>query len=117
VREDPPLHVAVPVDPFTNFGWDEVFIPFVSHYRPLWMAFGIIALYIGIAIGISTWLHWLQVVETFARVDIAPLRTGCCTWNRDRKRHGHLVGYYNLLVQYCPSWNAALESADEAFKC
>src|SRR5258708_2080204 len=52
------VHVlAVWIDPFTNFGWNEVFIPFVSHYRPLWMAFGIVALYLGIAIGISTWLR------------------------------------------------------------
>jgi predicted ferric reductase len=52
------VHIlAVWVDPFTSFGWNEVFIPLVSHYRPLWMAFGIIALYIGIAIGISTWLR------------------------------------------------------------
>src|SRR5260370_41056486 len=49
--------VAVWIAPFTNFGWNEVFIPFVSHYRPLWMAFGIVALYLGIAIGISTWLR------------------------------------------------------------
>ena len=52
------VHVlAVWIDPFTNFGWSEVFIPFVSHYRPLWMALGIVALYLGIAIGISTWLR------------------------------------------------------------
>jgi predicted ferric reductase len=52
------VHVlAVWVDPFTRFGWNEVFIPFVSHYRPIWMALGIIALYLGIAIGISTWLR------------------------------------------------------------
>ncbi|HEY4032448.1 MAG TPA: ferric reductase-like transmembrane domain-containing protein [Ktedonobacteraceae bacterium] len=52
------VHIlAVWVDPFTSFGWDEVFIPFVSSYRPLWMAFGIIAFYIGIVIGISTWLR------------------------------------------------------------
>jgi predicted ferric reductase len=52
------VHIlAVWIDPFTNFGWSEVFIPFVSHYRPLWMAFGLIAFYIGIAIGVSTWLR------------------------------------------------------------
>jgi methionine sulfoxide reductase heme-binding subunit len=52
------VHVlAVWVDPFTHFGWNEVFIPFVSHYRPVWMALGIVALYLGIAIGISTWLR------------------------------------------------------------
>ena len=52
------VHVlAVWIDPFTHFGWNEVFIPFVSHYRPIWMALGIVSLYLGIAIGISTWLR------------------------------------------------------------
>jgi methionine sulfoxide reductase heme-binding subunit len=49
--------LAVWVDPFTHFGWNEVFLPFVSHYRTAWMASGIVALYLGIAIGISTWLR------------------------------------------------------------
>jgi hypothetical protein len=52
------IHVlAVWIDPFTHFGWNEVFIPFLSHYRPIWMAFGIVALYLGLAIGLSTWLR------------------------------------------------------------
>ena len=52
------VHVlAVWVDPFTHFGWSEVLIPFASYYRPIWMAFGIVALYLGIAIGISTLLR------------------------------------------------------------
>src|SRR5437868_6576664 len=52
------VHVlAVWIDPFTSFGWNEIFIPLASHYRPEWMAFGIVALYLGIAIGISTWLR------------------------------------------------------------
>jgi|SRR5579863_2872833 len=52
------VHVlAVWVDPFTKFGWSEVFIPFASHYRPLWMALGIVAFYLGLAIGLSTWLR------------------------------------------------------------
>src|SRR5437899_4737413 len=52
------VHVlAVWVDPFTRFGWNEVFIPLASHYRPEWMALCIVALYLGIAIGISTWLR------------------------------------------------------------
>jgi predicted ferric reductase len=52
------VHVlAVWIDPFTRFGWNEIFIPFVSHYRAIWMALGIVALYLGIAIGISTWLR------------------------------------------------------------
>jgi predicted ferric reductase len=52
------VHVlAVWVDPFTRFGWKDIFIPFLSNYRTFWMALGIIALYLGIAIGISTWLR------------------------------------------------------------
>jgi predicted ferric reductase len=52
------VHVlAVWIDPFTHFGWNEVFIPLASHYRPEWMALGIVALYLGIAIGISTLLR------------------------------------------------------------
>lgn len=52
------IHIlAVWIDPFTRFGWSEVFIPFVSHYRTLWMALGIISLYLGLAIGLSTWLR------------------------------------------------------------
>lgn len=52
------IHIlAVWVDPFTRFGWNEIFIPFASHYRAIWMALGIVAFYIGIAIGISTWLR------------------------------------------------------------
>jgi len=52
------LHVlAVWLDPFTHFTWVEMLIPFTSYYRPIWMALGIVALYLGIAIGISTWLR------------------------------------------------------------
>ena len=52
------VHIlAVWIDPFTHFGWNEVLIPLASHYRPAWMAFGIVALYLGIAIAISTWLR------------------------------------------------------------
>ncbi len=52
------IHVlAIWLDPYTNFGLNEILIPFASHYRPVWMALGIVALYLGIAIGISTWLR------------------------------------------------------------
>ncbi len=52
------VHVlAAWIDPFTKFGWNEIFIPFASYYRSEWMAFGIVGLYLGIAIGISTWLR------------------------------------------------------------
>lgn len=52
------IHIlAVWIDPFTKFGWSDVFIPFLSSYRTFWLALGIIGLYLGIAIGISTWLR------------------------------------------------------------
>ena len=52
------IHVlAVAIDPYTAFGLNEILVPLASHYRPLWMAFGIVALYLGLAIGLSTWLR------------------------------------------------------------
>jgi hypothetical protein len=85
------VHIlAVWIDPFTSFGLNEVLIPFVSHYRPIWMALGIIALYLGIAIGISTllrpyigykvWrgLHVLTIV-IFALVLVHGIATGSDT--------------------------------------
>ena len=52
------VHIlAVWIDPFTHFGLNEILMPFASHYRPVWMALGIVAFYLGIAIGISTWLR------------------------------------------------------------
>src|SRR6266852_5338575 len=49
--------LAVIADPFTHFGLNEILIPLASHYRTEWMALGILALYLGIAIGISTLLR------------------------------------------------------------
>jgi predicted ferric reductase len=52
------IHIlAVWIDPFTHFGWNEVLIPLASHYRSLWMALGIVGLYLGLAIGLSTWIR------------------------------------------------------------
>lgn len=68
------IHVlAVWVDPFTRFGWAEVFLPFVSHYRPLWMAFGIVALYLGIAVGISSWIRPLIGYKWWRKLHILTL--------------------------------------------
>lgn len=65
--------VAVWVDPFTQFGWQEVVLPFTSHYRPLWMALGIVALYLGLAIGLSTWLRSLIGYRWWRRLHVATL--------------------------------------------
>ena len=68
------IHVlAVWIDPFTNFGWNEIFIPLASHYRPVWMAFGIVGLYLGIAIGISTWLRSLIGYKWWRRLHVLTL--------------------------------------------
>lgn len=85
------VHIlAVWVDPFTKFGWNEVFLPFVSHYRPIWMALGIVALYLGLAIGLSTWIRprigyrwWRRLhiltIGIFALATIHGLGTGSDT--------------------------------------
>jgi predicted ferric reductase len=52
------VHVlAVLVDPYIKFSWADTLVPFVSQYRAPWLALGIVAMYVGIAIGISTWLR------------------------------------------------------------
>lgn len=49
--------MAVWIDPFTVFKAVEVLLPGVSHYRPLWIGFGIVAAYLGLAVMLSTWLR------------------------------------------------------------
>jgi DMSO/TMAO reductase YedYZ heme-binding membrane subunit len=52
------VHVlAVLVDPFTRFGLAEVLVPFASHYRPVWMSLGIVALYLLLAVWLSSQLR------------------------------------------------------------
>jgi DMSO/TMAO reductase YedYZ heme-binding membrane subunit len=52
------VHVlAVLVDPFTRFGLTEVLVPFASHYRPVWMGLGIVALYLLLAVWLSSRLR------------------------------------------------------------
>ncbi len=68
------VHVlAVWLDPFTAFGWSEVFIPLVSHYRAIWMAFGIVALYLGLALAASVWLRPYIGYEWWRRLHVLTL--------------------------------------------
>ena len=68
------IHVlAVTLDPFTHFGLNEVLLPFVSHYRPVWMAFGIVALYLGLAIGLSTWIRPIIGYKWWRRLHVLTL--------------------------------------------
>lgn len=68
------VHVlAVWVDPFTRFGLSELWVPLVSHYRPLAMALGIVGLYLGLAIGLSTWLRPIIGYQLWRRLHILTL--------------------------------------------
>lgn len=49
--------LAIWIDGYTHFSWIEVFVPFVSSYHTPWMALGILAFYLGLAIGMSTWFR------------------------------------------------------------
>jgi len=52
------VHVlAVLFDRFTRFGLAEVLVPLASHYRPLWMGLGTVALYLLLAVWISSKLR------------------------------------------------------------
>ena len=76
------VHVmAVAVDPFTHFGLTAVLVPFASHYRPVWMGLGIVALYLLLAVWVSSRLRrrighrlWRQIhVLAFAVYGAATL--------------------------------------------
>ena len=70
--------LAVWLDPFTRFNWNEIFIPFASHYRTTYMALGIIAAYLALAVWISTQIRpWI----------------GYAVW---RRLHGLAFGAYLL---------------------
>ncbi|HYR13636.1 MAG TPA: ferric reductase-like transmembrane domain-containing protein, partial [Mycobacterium sp.] len=63
--------VTAVVDPFTALGWQAAVIPFSSSYRRLWLGLGVVAVYLLVAIvvtsllrpffGHSAWraVHWL----------------------------------------------------------
>jgi Ferric reductase like transmembrane component len=76
------IHVlAVAVDPFTHFGLAAVLVPFASHYRPIWMGLGLVALYLLLAVWVSSRLRtrighrlWRQIhVLAFAVYTAATL--------------------------------------------
>ena len=85
------IHVlAVLVDPFTRFGLVEVLVPLASHYRPLWMGLGVVALYLLLAVwatsrvrarlGIRAWraIHYLSY-GVYAAATVHGLGTGSDT--------------------------------------
>lgn len=72
------IHIlAIAIDPYTHFGLAEILLPFVSTYRPIWMGLGITALYLGLAILLTTWLRpvigyaWWRRLHVFTFVGYA----------------------------------------------
>lgn len=49
--------LAVWIDPYMRFGWRDIALPFATTYGPLWMAAGIVATYLMLAIWLSTQLR------------------------------------------------------------
>jgi hypothetical protein len=49
--------LAVFVDPFTGFTPAEVLVPFSAHYRPVWIALGIVSGYLAIAVWASEYVR------------------------------------------------------------
>jgi predicted ferric reductase len=52
--------VTIWLDPFTKLSLVEVLVPFVSSYRPVWMALGICAFELTLALGLSVYIrNWI----------------------------------------------------------
>ena len=49
--------LAVWVDPFTGFTPTEVLVPMAAHYRPLWIAMGIVSAYLAVAVWASEYIR------------------------------------------------------------
>ena len=49
--------LAVAVDPFIRLSPPEVLVPMLSHYRPLWVALGIVGTYLLLAVYASEWIR------------------------------------------------------------
>ena len=48
--------VSVLLDSYIQFSVAGILIPLVSTYRPVWLAFGIVAMYLGVALAVSSYL-------------------------------------------------------------
>jgi predicted ferric reductase len=52
------LHsLSVAIDPFIRFSLPEIVVPFASHYRPTWIAMGIVGTYLLVAVYASEWVR------------------------------------------------------------
>lgn len=49
--------VALALDRFVDFGWRELFVPFASSWRPGAVAWGIVAMYLLVAVQVTSWMR------------------------------------------------------------
>ena len=99
------VHVlAVLVDPFTRFGLAEILVPLWSHYRPVWMGLGTVALYLLVAVWLSSQLR-ARISHRTWRSDPCPclrrLRSGDRAWTRNWKRHTYRLGAESVRNECC----------------
>ena len=65
------IHITVALlDRFIRFRPVEVLVPFISHYRPLWTGFGIIAAYLATAVWLTTYLQRLIGYRWWRRIHL-----------------------------------------------
>jgi predicted ferric reductase len=48
--------IALVADSFLYFGWREILVPFASTWRPVAVAWGVVAMYLLIAIEVTSWM-------------------------------------------------------------
>jgi DMSO/TMAO reductase YedYZ heme-binding membrane subunit len=65
------VHVAVlPLDTYTDWGWSDLFVPMTARWHPLAIAFGIVALYLLLAVEVTSLLQRRMPREWWRRVHI-----------------------------------------------
>ena len=83
--------VAVWIDPFTGFTPAEVLVPLASHYRPLWLAAGIVAGYLLLGVWASEYARAPDRICLVAQAAL-PLLRGFRSGHAPRGRLGQRYG-------------------------
>ncbi len=68
------LHVLVLlVDQYLPFTWVQLFVPFLSPYRPFWVGIGIIALYLTVLVTVTFYIRQRIGMKTFRYIHYSSL--------------------------------------------